>query len=99
MSYKILTVCGMGLGSSLMAKMNIEALAKEFGVDARVETADVGTAKGQRCDLLVTTPELARALGTVEGKEVILISNFIRKEEMKEKLKPVFERWKSQRSN
>lgn len=35
---KILTVCGNGIGSSLMLAMKIEELCKEEGIDAQVES-------------------------------------------------------------
>ncbi|EPD6333780.1 hypothetical protein ACS5NX_000867 [Klebsiella oxytoca] len=33
---KILTVCGLGMGSSLILKMNVEAVLKQHGIQASV---------------------------------------------------------------
>ena len=43
---KILTVCGNGIGSSLMLAMKIEELCKEEGIDAQVESSDFNSAQG-----------------------------------------------------
>ena len=56
---KILTVCGNGIGSSLMLAMKIEELCKEEGIDAQVESSDFNSAQGKNVDLIVTVKELA----------------------------------------
>ena len=55
---KILTVCGNGIGSSLMLAMKIEELCKEEGIDAQVESSDFNSAQGKNVDLIVTVKEL-----------------------------------------
>ena len=40
---KIVCVCGMGMGTSLIMKMTIDNAARELGLDAEVEHWDVGT--------------------------------------------------------
>ena len=40
---KILAVCGMGFGSSMMLKMTLEKVLKEKGLRADVQTVDFGT--------------------------------------------------------
>ena len=37
----VLTVCGNGIGSSLMLKMKIEEICAENGIDAQVESIDL----------------------------------------------------------
>jgi ascorbate PTS system EIIB component len=86
---KILAVCGMGLGTGLILRMNTEAALKNIGVeDAQVEVADIGTAKGAgvSADIIVTSNELAEQLGTVKGK-LVTIRNFIDKAELETKLR------------
>ena len=41
---KIVTVCGMGIGTSVLLKMNTEKALRTLGIDADVEAADIGTA-------------------------------------------------------
>ena len=86
---KILTVCGMGLGTGLLLRMNTEAALQRMGVeDAQVEVADIGTAKGMGAsyDIVLTSSELAEQLGPVKGR-LITIRNFINKAEIESKLR------------
>ena len=55
----VLTVCGNGIGSSLMLKMKIEEICAENGIDAQVESIDFNAAQGRKADLIVTVKELA----------------------------------------
>lgn len=41
---KILVACGNGMGSSVILKMKIESVLREYGVDATVEAVAVGEA-------------------------------------------------------
>jgi PTS system ascorbate-specific IIB component len=83
--FKIVTVCGCGLGSSLLAKMAIEEIVNKAGYSASIETADGGSAKGFKCDFFVTTKEFASRLQGV-GVPVVVVTNFVNKGEIKEKL-------------
>ena len=86
---KILTVCGMGLGTGLLLRMNTEAALAKIGVDdAQVEVADIATAKGMggSYDIVLTSSELAEQLGAVKGK-LVTIHNFIDKGEIETKLR------------
>ena len=56
---KIVTVCGNGIGSSLMLKMKIEAIAKENNIAVSVVPSDSNAATGKDCDLFVTVKEFA----------------------------------------
>jgi PTS system ascorbate-specific IIB component len=89
---KILAVCGMGLGTSLILRMNAEKALKQLGVQADVEVSDMGSARAlaATADLIVTSQELAEQLGPVEPR-VITISNFIDLNEMVTKLKKALE--------
>lgn len=84
---KILAVCGMGLGSGLLLRMQAEKALRELGVQADVEVADIGTARAlaPTADIVLTSAELAEQLGAVKPK-VVTISNFIDLREMVDKL-------------
>lgn len=90
---KILAVCGMGLGSGLLLRMQAEKALKELGIQADVEVADMGTARAlaQTADYIITSEELAQQLGTVKPI-VVTISNFIDLREMVTKLGAVLGR-------
>src|SRR5436190_18829895 len=85
---KILAVCGMGLGSGLLLRMQAEKALRQLGIDADLEVADIGSARAmaQTADLILTSNELAEQLGKVKPREVT-ISNFVDLKEMVEKLR------------
>lgn len=52
---KLVAVCGFGVGSSIIAKMNIESiLQKRNREDIVVETIDLGSVQGADGDYYVT---------------------------------------------
>ena len=78
----ILCVCGNGIGTSVLLKVNVESVAADLGVD--VTTSDAGSAKGtaNMNDLVLTSAELAPELeGTTTPVEVI--TNFMDTDEIK----------------
>jgi ascorbate PTS system EIIB component len=85
---KILAVCGMGLGSALVLRMQAEKALKQLGLTADLEVTDIGTARAvaPSADLILTSEELAQQLGEVKP-QVVTISNFIDLNEMVTKLK------------
>lgn len=87
---KIVTVCGCGLGSSLLAKGMIEKIAREFGVQTAIEAADVGTAKGYESDLVVVQAHLASRLGEIPGTPIVGVKSFVDEEELRNSLGPHF---------
>ncbi|MDA8372118.1 MAG: PTS sugar transporter subunit IIB [Nocardiopsaceae bacterium] len=84
---KILAVCGMGIGTSVILKSNAERAAQDLGLDADVEVADIGTARGAAAtaDVVLTSSELASELGDV-GVPVVVIDNFVDGAEIRDKL-------------
>lgn len=82
---KILAVCGMGFGSSMVLRMTIESVLRELGVSASVSTADIGTAKGEYADIIVTSAEFSKLLQD-KGVPIVEIKNYVDKQEMKQKL-------------
>jgi len=84
---KILAVCGMGLGSGLILRMQAEKALKELGLNADLEVADIGTARAlaPTADLILTSEELAQQLQGVKPR-IVTISNFIDLREMVDKL-------------
>jgi PTS system ascorbate-specific IIB component len=66
---KIVAVCGMGIGTSILLKMNAEKALTNLGIDGDVEVADIGTARGAAttADLVLTSAELAEELEGVSA--------------------------------
>lgn len=89
---KILAVCGMGLGTGLLLRMQAEKALRELGIQADLEVADIGTARAlaSSADLILTSEELAPQLGKVTPK-IVTISNFIDLREMVDKLRAAME--------
>ena len=78
-----------------MAKMTIEKILEKFGVSASIDAADAGTAKGHQADIVVAPRDFAHALGGVKA-HVVIVTNFVNKAELEEKLTPVIERLKAE---
>lgn len=85
---RILAVCGMGFGSSIVLRMTIEAVLKETGIDANVSTSDISSAKSERADLIVTSAEFSELLSGL-NIPIVTVKNYVDRQEMKEKLIPV----------
>ena len=75
---KILAVCGMGIGTSMLLKMQVDKVIKTLGLTADVELADISTARGLAvsADLIITSNELAERIGDVKAP-IISVSNFM----------------------
>lgn len=84
----ILTVCGVGSGSSLILRMYVEDVLEEFGIRYRVQAGQVSESKGSKADIILCSPEFYSVTQGATAK-VIQITNFTDKNEIRESLKPV----------
>ncbi len=83
---KIIAVCGMGIGTSVLLKMNAEKVLRELELEATVEATDVKTARSSRdAQIILTTPDLVNELDGLPS-EIIAIEHFFDLEEITEKL-------------
>ncbi|EUJ17296.1 PTS sugar transporter subunit IIB [Listeria kieliensis] len=82
---KILTVCGLGQGTSLILRMNVENVLREMEVEADVEHIDVSAARSMSADIVVTSQELAETLGETSAK-VVIVNNYFDNAEIKQAL-------------
>lgn len=84
---KIVAVCGMGIGTSVLLKMNIEKVLRQLDIDADVEAADIGVARGaaRTAQIVMTSADLAEEIGDVPAK-VVVINNFTSVPEITQKL-------------
>ncbi|WP_170008221.1 PTS sugar transporter subunit IIB [Bacillus fonticola] len=78
---KILCVCGLGQGTSLILRMTVEEVLQELGVSADVEHTDVSTASSMNADYIVTSQELSASLQGVRAK-VMIVNNYFDKNEI-----------------
>ena len=75
---KILAVCGMGVGTSILLKLQLDKVTKALDIIADVELADISTARGLAvtADLIVTSNELVDRIGDVTAP-IIAVTNFM----------------------
>lgn len=83
---KILAVCGFGVGSSMVLKMTIEKVLRELSINAEVENTDISSAQGIKCDLILTSYELAENLKKVTSVPVLPIKKYLDAKEIREAL-------------
>jgi len=83
---KIIAVCGAGIGTSVLLKMNAEKVLRSLDLEATVEAADIETARASRdAQILLTTPELLEKLQGLPS-EVIAIEHVFDLGEIGDKL-------------
>lgn len=82
---KVITVCGLGVGSSLIMKMTVDSAMSKLGVKCNIEHWDMGTIKGQTCDLIVTTASFKKNFA--EQDNVVYINNIVDVNEMEQALR------------
>lgn len=82
---KIITVCGMGVGSSMILKLGLEDVLRKHGISADIEQCDIGSVRGLKADFVVTTPDLSHELEG-SGFNVVVVKNVIDKKDIEEKI-------------
>jgi ascorbate PTS system EIIB component len=82
---KILCVCGLGQGTSLILRMNVESVLRDLGISADVEHTDVSSASSLSPDYIVTNNELAQTLAGTNAK-IIIVNNYFDVNEIKSAL-------------
>jgi len=85
---EILTVCGVGFGTSLLLRMAVEDILADEGLVAKVAAWDSGTAKGQAVDIIVCAQDLVGHLEGFRGR-IVPVIEITDKVALKERLLPV----------
>lgn len=83
----ILTVCGVGSGSSLILRMYVEDVLEELNIRYKVAAGQASEGRGTNADIVMCSNEF---LSVVQGSqaEIVPITNFTDKDELREKLAP-----------
>lgn len=92
--YSITALCGMGLGTSSIARMSIMDYVNKNNINASVNVADIGMVKSLNSDVILTTKSMERHI-TDEVREhstVIFVTNLMKKDEVYEKLDEFFKK-------
>ncbi|GAB6098212.1 PTS sugar transporter subunit IIB [Halanaerocella petrolearia] len=84
---KIYAVCGHGLGSSMMLKINIRKVLKNLEKEAEVDTVSLSESTGLNADLFVTFPDIVTKLVEQHDRDkIVVINDFSNIEEVEEKI-------------
>jgi PTS system ascorbate-specific IIB component len=85
---KIVTICGAGIGSSGILKVNAERVLKRLDIMAEVTAADITTVAwaAEDAQVILTSAEFVDAIGKTYA-DVIVIENFFDTEELTRKLR------------
>ena len=84
---KIVTICGAGIGSSGILKVNAERVLARLDIDAIVIAADVASVQDVAADaqVILTSAEFVEAIGATFA-DVIVIENYFDTTELSAKL-------------
>jgi PTS system ascorbate-specific IIB component len=85
---RIMTVCGFGLGTSLVLRMTVDEVLQKYKIKAETFCSDADTAVGQNYDMVITSGEMERLFQNVD-QPVVVIKNFLSKDEVEQKALPV----------
>jgi PTS system ascorbate-specific IIB component len=81
---KILCVCGLGMGSSLILKMTVEKAMRELGIPCDVEHQAAGMMSGLDPDIIVASQDFAEELAGRDN--VVFVANVVKSDEARGKI-------------
>ena len=84
---KIVTICGAGIGSSGILKVNAERVLRKLDISATVVAADIASVAAVAADaqVILTSAEFVDAIGKTNA-DVIVIENYFDTAELTDKL-------------
>jgi PTS system ascorbate-specific IIB component len=84
---KIVAICGAGIGTSGILKVNAERVLDRLGLDADVTAADVASVASASSDaqIILTSPELVDRIRPTNA-DVIVVQNYFDLDELEQKL-------------
>ena len=84
---KIVAICGAGIGSSGILKVNAERVLQRLGVSATVVAADIDSVARVAADaqVILTSEEFVEAIGRTHA-DVIVVHNYFDTDELTQKL-------------
>lgn len=84
---KILTLCGAGIGTSGILKVNAERVLQRLGIGARVVAIDTSMLASELDDaqVILTGPEFVETIGRTFA-DVIVVENYFDTAELQRKL-------------
>jgi len=91
---KIVAVCGFGVGSSLLLKMQIDKAFRELGIDEEAMNADITTAKSTPCDAIFTSVDLEDEMRAAVKVPVYAIRHYMNAAEVKAAVEDFISKYK-----
>jgi len=84
---KIVTICGAGIGSSGILKVNAERVLRRLDIEAEVVAADIASLAQVAGDaqVILTSSEFVDVIGTTFA-DVVVIDNYFDTDELTTKL-------------
>ncbi|MCU1421004.1 MAG: phosphotransferase system, component [Microbacteriaceae bacterium] len=84
---KIVAICGAGIGTSGILKVNAERVLLRLGLEAEVTAADLASLASVASDaqVILTSPEFVDAIGPTNA-DVIVVENYFDTDELSRKL-------------
>jgi PTS system ascorbate-specific IIB component len=87
---EVITVCGVGMGTSLIMRMTAEEAFKQLGLRAHVTASDASSARGMHADMVIgQAMHTDQFVGLVPV--VVTVENFIDKTHMKDRIAAALE--------
>ena len=89
---KIVAICGAGIGSSGILKVNAERVLSRLGIEADISAAHLATLTSDAADaqIILTSPEFVGDIGKTNA-DVIVIENYFDTDELTRKLQKALE--------
>ena len=84
---KIVVICGEGIGTSAILKVNAERVLDRLDIDADVTASDVAHVRTAAADaqVILTSPENVDAIGDTNA-DIVVIENYFDLQELEAKL-------------
>lgn len=84
---KIVVMCGVGVGTSAILKVNAERALQRLDIQAQVVATDVAGVRAEAADaqVILTSSELVGAIGKTNA-DVIVVQNYFDVDELAAKL-------------
>jgi len=84
---KIVAICGAGVGTSAILKLNAERALERLDIEADVTASDVASLAVSAADaqVILTSPELVSAIGKTNA-DIVVIDNYFDLAEVESKL-------------
>ncbi len=91
----VLLVCGMGMGTSTMAELNLKKALKDVNVEANLKHTSLGQMNADRewADIIFILKNLYNQIKVNEGEHIIPIVNIMNGKEMAKQVSELVEQY------